>query len=321
MDLLAGYESDDENIVSSSSKQLASDAGKSGALMNPPIEEIVDEQLLQDTAQRTIEPYRHTKLPNMMSTTASTTTERFPSTVSSSNPSPQANHSSTSSSFGPPPPQPANASTDDGVDGGGSDESARRKRQKREAKDAEKASKKASKKAAKAEKKAASSSAAAGAKLVLPSAADLLSGISSTAMGIGMSGNEADSEPSSSPVSLPSGRPRYNALPPPASLIASDQLSEEEQWKMKPMNFDASKKRRFVDMPSHASSSSTSTTSSSSALPSSNSANSLHRHFAPPQVTRKQANISTEDTSNWTTQTRKRAPNSGSPTDTITTEP
>jgi hypothetical protein len=165
----------------------------------------------------------------------------------------------------------------------------------------ERAARKEAKKAAKQEKKEKKLKAAApAAKLVLPSADALLSGLGATAMGVSgalQSGEEADSEGGSPAPSSKS----YNALPPPATLLAGDQLSEEAQWKLKPMQLgDQSKKRRFVDIPNLPT---TSSSSAASAVASAGAARpaasttgaSSHARFAPPQVARKQANLSTED--------------------------
>lgn len=193
----------------------------------------------------------------------------------------------TTVSFGPSVPFASSAADADAdVDS----ESSRRKRARRE-------EKKAAKKEKKKEKEA---SGAAATKIVLPSATDLLKGMSASAMGMG--GNEAAVESSPTTTTSSGARARYNALPPPASLLASDRGTDEERWNMKPMVMDQSKKRRFVDMPNippalpaaaaAAHTPATSATPAASALP---KATASHRLFAPPQITRKQANVSTED--------------------------
>ena len=172
----------------------------------------------------------------------------------------------------------------------------------------EKRDRKRAKKEAKKESKAAASASAASAKpkLVLPSAAALMSGVSLTAMGFGQSGNEADSEPSppsSSAPRGPDGKPRYNALPPPASLLAGDKMSDAEAWRMRPMDMEAVKKRKFSDFPTpkpQATSSSgaaaaTAPAAATAAAKPSASSSSAERLFAPPQVARSRANVSTED--------------------------
>lgn len=175
----------------------------------------------------------------------------------------------------------------------------------------EKRERKRAKKESKKEAKAAAA-APAKPKLVLPSAAALMSGVSLTAMGFGQSGNEADSEPSPPAASFaprgPDGKPRYNALPPPASLIAGDQLSEADAWRMKPMDMEAVKKRKFSDFPTPtpaaaaAASSAAVASAASAAKPAAaarpaaaSSSSSAGRLFAPPQVSRSRANVSTED--------------------------
>lgn len=177
--------------------------------------------------------------------------------------------------------------------------------------------KKAAKKEAKKEKKAAAATATAPApKIVLPSAAGLLSNLSASALGL-LSGNEADTEASPPASSAPK---KYNALPPPASLLAADQLTEEQQWQMKPMSLEQSKKRRFGDIPPMSAPAASSThaaaasaaASAGAGLPASAGGHAAHRHFAPPQITRKQANVSTEDMGNLFTQ-RKGRPSAGTP--------
>lgn len=168
----------------------------------------------------------------------------------------------------------------------------------------EKRERKRQKKESKKEAKAAAAAASAKPKLVLPSAAALMSGVSLTAMGFGQSGNEADSEPSP-PASFaprgPDGKPRYNALPPPSSLIEGDKMSDADAWRMKPMDMEAVKKRKFSDFPTPApaqtasrSAAAPASASAAAAKPSASSS-SAGRLFAPPQVARSRANVSTED--------------------------